>query len=204
MRSTRVLPSAPLIAFALLVGCGGPDHVTTPSDANATRSEPTPAASQSGAEVIKDWILITVLASGAPTNLALAVGFEDLATECAGGQVIVSPQRGQAVFTPSGKGQLHTFTREAFVQVFDYSAPLTDFCDPAGAPVVASGTVTFSQVVHEVPEGAPGAFSLHVTVQGTVDLTSGGQARLSALAQAVVRPDGTLVLDRATVRLTPI
>jgi hypothetical protein len=200
MPSTRFLPSAPLISLALLVGCGGSDLVTTPSDAKTTRFEATPAASQSGAEVIKDWIITTIIVD---PNLALAVGFEDLATECAGGDVIVSPQRGQAVFTPSGKGQLHTFTREAFVQVFENSPTVEELCDLPAAPV-ASGTVTFSQVVHEVPEGAPGAFSLHVTVQGTVDLTSGGQARLIATAQVVIRPDGTAVLDLATIKLTPI
>jgi hypothetical protein len=205
MHSTRFLPSSPLISLALLVGCGDTDPVTIPGDPEAAQFAAAPAASRSGAEVIRDIDLTTILAVGPPTNLALAVGYEDVATECAGGDVIISPHRGQAVVTPSGKGQLHTFSRESFVQVFNNSEAVAEICDLPGAGVVASGTVTFSQVVHEdeVP-GAPGAFSLHATVKGTVDLTSGGQARLSAMWQFVVRPDGTTVLNQVTIRLTPI
>jgi hypothetical protein len=155
--------------------------------------------------VIRDFVITTILAVGPPTELALAVGFEDVATECAGGEVIISPHRGQAVVTPTDKGQLHTFTREAFVQVFNNTAPVEEVCDLQGAGVVASGTVTFSQVVHEAEvEGAPGAFSLHVTVHGIVDLTSGGQARLFAMWQFVIPPDGTPVLDQTSIKLTPI
>jgi hypothetical protein len=203
MRATRSLhsPSLLSVSLALLAGCADSDPGTAISGPQPPKLEAVAAASR-GAEVIKDWIIITVT-GGAPGNLALAVGFDDLASLCATGNAVISPQRGQAVFTPSGKGQLHTFTHEAFVQVFSFSAPITDFCDPAGAPVVASGTVTFSQVVHEVSEGV-GAFTLHATIQGTVDLAGGGQARLFATAQAVIRPNGTVVQDRTTIRLTPL
>ena len=205
MRFTRSLAASPLISLALLVGCGDLDPVTTPGDPNGARLDGTPVASQSGAEVIRDFFITTILAVGPPTELALAVGFEDVATECAGGEVIISPHRGQAVVTPTDKGQLHTFTREAFVQVFNNTATVEEVCDLPGAGVVASGTVTFSQVVHEAEvEGAPGAFSLHVTVHGIVDLTSGGQARLFAMAQVVVRPDETPVLELVEIKLTPI
>ena len=43
----------------------------------------------------------------------------------------------------------------------------------------------------------------HVTVNGIVELTSGGQARLHATAQVVIRPDGSVV-DKPSISLTPI
>ncbi len=42
------------------------------------------------------------------------------------------------------------------------------------------------------------------TVDGIVQLVSGGQARLFASLRFTVRPDGTLLFDVELVRLTPL
>ena len=44
----------------------------------------------------------------------------------------------------------------------------------------------------------------HATVDGIVQLVSGGQARLFASLRFTVRPDGTLLFDVELVRLTPL
>jgi hypothetical protein len=198
MRSALSVASSLFVSINLLASCSESAPVTAPVD--------TPAPQFDGA-THEEAASITTFASGPPANLALAVGFENTALLCTGQDFTISPQRGQAVFTPSGKVQVHDFTREAFVEVFDFAGTGgflgTDFCDPLGAPVLASGTVTFSQVVHDVPDAAPGTLSIHVTVVGVVDLTSGGQARLQATAQVVLRPDGTF-LDKTQITLTPI
>jgi hypothetical protein len=71
----------------------------------------------------------------------------------------------------------------------------------SGAPVVGTGTGNFNYTVLAT---GPGAFTVHVTVQGTVDLVSGGQARVFGTARVTVLPDGTLLFDEERVRLTPI
>jgi hypothetical protein len=97
-------------------------------------------------------------------------------------------------------------TREANVQVFEFGPELlADPCDLLGAPLVATGTVFFTHIAtFEAPGSAPGSFRIHVTVHGVVDLVEGGQARLQAIANFVLRPDGTLVKDQEVVKLTPI
>ena len=45
---------------------------------------------------------------------------------------------------------------------------------------------------------------LHATVQGIVDLVSGGQARVFGTARVTILPDGTLLFDDERVRLTPL
>ena len=186
------------VCTAGLFGCKESAPVTAPSDV------PKPAFE--GATIDRTLQLIAVWASGPPNNLALAVGFEDTESLCTGQGFIGSPERGQAVLAPSGTLQLHTFTKEAFVQVFDFGGTggigATDFCDVFGAPILASGTVTYTQVVHD-PGSTPGAVAVHLTVTGIVDLSTGGQARLHGTALFVVRPNGS-VLDKTQIRLTPI
>lgn len=77
----------------------------------------------------------------------------------------------------------------------------TDFCDVFGAPIVASGTVTYTQEVNV--SDATGAVVVHVTVVGIVDLSTGGQARLHATVQFMVKPNGAVV-DKTEISLTPI
>jgi hypothetical protein len=67
--------------------------------------------------------------------------------------------------------------------------------------VVGTGTGEFTTTSHF---HSSGSLVIHWTIHGTIDLVSGGQARLLAKAQVVVRPDGTLVLDNEPVSLTPL
>jgi hypothetical protein len=112
---TRIMQLLTICA-AGLCGCSESARVTAPSDRHA--------ASLKGATIDRTLQLIAVWASGPPNDLALAVGFEDTESLCTEQSFIQSPERGQAVLAPSGTVQLHTFTREAFVQVFDFAVPV--------------------------------------------------------------------------------
>ncbi len=197
MRYARLAQLLTVCAAALL-GCSESTPVTAPPEV------PDPAFA--GATVDRNLVLNAVFASGPPNNLALRVGDEDTERQCTGQEVIASPQRGQAVFTPSGVLNLHSFSQEVFVEVFDFAGTGgfggTDFCDVFGADILATGTVTFTEVVH-LPREATGVVSAHVTVNGIVDLSAGGQARLHATAQFVVGANG-IVLDQTQISLTPI
>ena len=50
----------------------------------------------------------------------------------------------------------------------------------------------------------PGAVTNHVTAQGTIDLVSGGQARVLGTGRVTILPDGTLLFDEERVSLTPL
>jgi hypothetical protein len=187
-----------MVCAAGLYGCRESASVTAPSDGDPPSFD--------GATIDRTLQLIAVWASGPPNNLALAVGYEDTESLCTGQGFIGSPERGQAVLTPATTLQLHTFTKQAFAEVFDFAGTGgiggTDFCDVFGAPVLASGTVTYTQVVHD-PGSTPGAVAVHLTVTGIVDLSAGGQARLHATALFVVRPNGS-VLDKTEISLRPL
>ena len=92
--------------------------------------------------------------------------------------------------------------RDVNLVVYEFGAgPVTDACQLVGAPVVGTGTGDFNYTVLAT---AGGAVALHVTAQGTIDLVSGGQARVFATARITVLPDGTLLFDEERVRLTPL
>jgi len=77
---------------------------------------------------------------------------------------------------------------------------VTDACQLTGAPILGTGIGNFSFTTEA---GSGGALALHVTAQGTIALVSGGRARVLGEARVLVRPDGTLLFDQETVRLTP-
>lgn len=115
-----------------------------------------------------------------------------------------SPQRTQLVFTPKGRFNLTTVSRVARVEVYQYGgSAILSPCELVGAPVVATGTVRAT--LHQVDPGAadPGLLKFHSTVTGVVDLVSGGQARLHATARFRAASDGTIVMNEASVELTP-
>jgi hypothetical protein len=68
-------------------------------------------------------------------------------------------------------------------------------------PVLGTGTANYT---FEPVFTGQGAFVIHVTLQGVIDLVSGGQARVDATAQVTILPDGTLLFDEERVRLTPL
>jgi hypothetical protein len=164
---------------------------------------------RSGAIVIKDLASAIGFGGGPPTNLALSAGdervIEDICADPVGGAR--SPQRGMAVVTPAGRIPFHTVTREAFLQVFQFSAGITTSpCDLVGAPLVATGRGFLTLTVNQLagPGAGPGSFVVHATVHGIVELTAGGQARVHGIEQFIIRPDGTVVKDRELVTLTPL
>ena len=186
------------VCAAALLGCSESAPVTGPPEV------PNPAFAP--AAVDRSVVLDAIFASGPPNNLAVRVGSEDTELACTGQDIIFSPQRGQGVFTSPGIANFHSFSQEAFVEVFDFAGTGgfagTGFCDVFGAPLLATGTVKFTITVH-LPGEETGVVSAHVTVNGIVDLSAGGQARLHATAQLVADASG-IVVDQTQIRLTPI
>lgn len=146
------------------------------------------------------------LMGGDPSNpLALQAGFDPGTTaeevcDDPGGHGVTG--EGPIVFTPHGGFHTHTSDRDASLVVYQFGGgPVTGPCQLVGAPVVATGTGKFT---YKEGFSGRGAYVVHITVQGTVDLVTGGQARLWAGARVTIRPDGSLVRDDERVRLTPL
>jgi hypothetical protein len=175
-----------------------------PTLAKATKS----AAGGAGAVIVFRDIIGQFWGGDPRDQLALMVGFEaSIAEVCAAMDPLfgdVSPGIGRAVITPSGRAHFTAFSREARVVVVQYGAGNLgmDLCPLVGAPVVASGTVTYTYRANFDLNGA--GQTLRATAQGIVDLASGGQARLDAVGRFVARPDGTVVVDVQRVQLTPL
>lgn len=143
---------------------------------------------------------------GDPSNpLALQAGFDPGVTVediCADPSGLNLNGIGQAVFTPPGGFLSHTSAKDAVLVVYQFGGgPVTDPCQVVGAPIVGTGTGSFT---FKVSDPGPGAIAIHVTVHGTIDLTSGGRARLFATARIILLPDDSLLFDVERVRLTPI
>jgi len=187
------LPMTAMLAGSLVLGCG--DQPAEPASAlqPSLRTEHFTHfnAFQMG---------------GDPSNpLALQAGFdagttaEDVCEDPFGhGQT----GEGPIIFTPHEGFHTHTSDRDANLVVYAYGeGPVSQQCQLVGAPVVATGTGKFT---YKESFSGRGAYVVHITVQGTVDLVDGGQARLWANARVTILPDGSLLLDEERVRLTPL
>ncbi len=145
-------------------------------------------------------------------GLAVAVGYitpiASLAEICAdptASDIPVTGGRLQFVSTPSGSVQATFTSAHEAVTVFRYGEGIvTSACQLVGAPVVATGTVTVSLHQTKVTGEGPGASLFGATLEGLVTLTSGGTARIHGTLQFVVRPDGSIQIDRERVSLTPL
>jgi hypothetical protein len=193
MRYSLFLPAA-VLAGALALGCADQDSPTTPpAPSFQAEREPGVAGFIVGADV--------------SSSLALQFGFDASVTAedlCASGGLPGSPegQKGQIVFTPPGGSLAHVSGRDVNLVVYQFGGGIvTDFCQLVGTPVVGTGTGDFSVVQQQT---SAGSVIFNFTVHGTIDLTSGGQARLFATVRVVVRPDGTLLFDEERVELTPL
>ncbi len=201
MRSAR-------FAFSLLfpvglLACTDSHRVTAPSEASLPEFDAKGPPSASGPNVVRGPGPNVLALGGDPANpLAVIAGFaEPVADFCASGGP-VSTHDFQLVFPPAGRVQLAVSGREVAVQVFAYGGGIvSNHCQLIGAPVIATGTGTVRLGAHN---GGPGGTTIHATVRGIVDLTSGGQARLLATAQVTIRPDGSPVIDNERVTLTPL
>jgi len=192
----RCFPFLPAIASAaLMLGCGDPPRVTAPDD---------PPAPSLGAQ--RFVFVNAFLMGGDPSNpLVLQAGYDAGVTPA---DICADPFNqnfngvGQIVITPPGGGLVHTSGRDVNLVVYAFGAgPVADACQVVGAPVVGSGTGKFSFVA---ADPNPGALAVSVTVQGIVDLVSGGQARVLGTARITVLGDGTVLFDEERVTLTPL
>lgn len=170
--------------------------VTTAPSLDAASAPPA-----SGPNVVRIPFEPGVLSGDA--NLAVAVGFEEpFADHCGDTGSPDQPGVDQIVFTPPGTVHIKSAGRGISVVVYEIDGALTGpACDLLGAPIVASGTansnLTFSG-------GGPGADRVNVVINGVVDLTGGGQARLHATTQVLIKPDGSFAFDHTRIVLTPL
>lgn len=195
MRPSLLLPTAAL-AGALTLGCADQQSPTAPSDpfAPSLRAERVPVFSP-------------VLLGGDPSNpLAVQAGYEagltaeDICPDT--GEHVDPNSQGQAIFTPPGGLTISVSARDVSLVVYQFGEGIvTDICQLVEAPVLGTGPGRYST---QLVVSGPGATILHISVQGIIDLVSGGRARVLATAQVTIRPDGTLLFDEERVRLTPL
>jgi hypothetical protein len=195
MRRSFLIPAAAL-AGAFALACGDQQSPTAPTDL------PTPSTSAERVTAFAPVIL-----GGDPSNpLAVQAGFEaGLTAEdiCPDNGEHVDPNaNGQGIFTPPGGVIVNVSARDVSLVVYQFGEGIvTDICQLVGAPVLGTGSGKYSlQLIFS----GPGAIVLHATVQGIIDLVSGGQARVLATARVTILPDGTLLFDEERVRLTPL
>ena len=188
------IPTA-MLASALVLGCDDPSRMTAPAESPAPslRAERFP-------------FIVGFQLGGDPSNpLALQAGFDAGTTAediCADPEGQGVTGEGYILFTPRGGVIINASDRDADLVVYEFSGgPVTGPCQLVGAPVVGTGTGKFT---YHVSDTGPGAVTIHVTVQGTIDLVGGGQARLWATARVVILPDDSLLFDEERVRLTPL
>jgi hypothetical protein len=197
VRRSLLLPTTALAA-TLALGCADQQSPTAPADlpAPSLRAEREPASAG------------FVLGADVTTSLALQFGFvagwtaEGLCNTPPPEGIDPTGQKGQTILTPPGGFHANVSGRDVNLVVYQFGGGIiTDLCQLVGVPVVGTGTGNFSVVQQGT---SAGGVIFAITVHGTIDLASGGQARLFATAHVVVRPDGTLLFDRERVRLTPL
>jgi hypothetical protein len=148
-----------------------------------------------------------VILGGDPSNpLAVQAGYlagftaEDICPDT--GELADPNAQGQAIFTPPGGLHISVSARDVSLVVYQFGEGIvTDVCQLVGAPVLGTGSGKYST---QLNVSGPGATVLDITVQGVIDLVSGGQARVLATAQVTILPDGTLLFDDERARLTPL
>ena len=185
------------LAGALTLGCAdqqSPTGLDTDPLAPSLRAERVPVFSP-------------VLLGGDPSNpFAVQAGYEagltaeDVCPDT--GEHVDPNSQGQAILTPRGGVHISVSARDVSLVVYEFGEGIvTDVCQLVGAPVVGTGSGKYST---QLVVSGPGATVLHITVQGIIDLVRGGQARVLATAQVTILPDGTLLIDKERVRLTPL
>jgi hypothetical protein len=195
MRRSLLLPTAALMG-ALTLGCADQQSPTAPTD------PPTPSLRAERVPVLQP-----VFLGGDPSNpLAVQAGYEagliadDICPD--NGEHVDPNAAGQGIFTPPGGFVFNVTARDVSLVVYEFGDGIvTNICQLVGATVLGTGSGNYSS------EGAltgQGAIVFHVTLQGVIDLVSGGQARVNATARVTILPDGTLLFDEERVRLTPL
>jgi hypothetical protein len=183
-----------LLGGALVLGCVDQQAPTAPSDqlTPSLRAERVP-------------VLAPVFLGGDPSNpLAVQAGFEagliadDICPD--NGEHVDPRAQGQGIFTPPGGFVASTSVHDMSLVVYQYGGGIvSNICQLVGAPVLGTGTANYT---FELVFTGQGAFVIHQTLQGVIDLVSGGQARVNATVRVTILPDGTLLFDEERVRLT--
>jgi hypothetical protein len=190
MRSSFLL----LLGGALVLGCADQQSPTPPTD---------PLTPSLSAERVP--VLAPVFLGGDPGNpLAVQAGYEAGLTAddiCPDNGEHVDPRaQGQGIFTPAGGFISQVSAHDMSLVVYEFGGGIvSDICQLVGATVLGTGSANYS---FELVSTGQGAFVAHVTLQGVIDLVSGGQARVNATARVTILPDGTLLFDEERVRLT--
>jgi hypothetical protein len=205
-----------LLPLALLAACSDADQPTAPGSGSRSPTFDESASSDAGAVIERSEFPFGFVGGGDPRdNLAFFVGPVDpvaaAAIKCPDPSIIapISPGgRPQIVTVPSGRVQVKAIVREAHIAVWQFTGPVTSFCQLVAAPVVATGVVHYTVTIGNdgvfAGGGGPGAAVWHINAVGVVDLTSGGQARLHATARILVLPDGSLRFDEERISLAPL
>ena len=195
----RSLIAAGALAGALALGCTDQQSPMAPA---ADPSSPSARAERFPA-------FAALQMGGDPSNpLALQAGYlpgvtaEDICADPFQG-VDTEAQTGQDVFTQPGGFHERVSGRDVHLVLYQFGGgPVVEQCQLVGAPVLGTGTGNFSWNLNVGRSG--GRVVIHLTIHGTIDLVSGGQARVLGTARVLILPDGTLFFDEERVRLTPL
>jgi hypothetical protein len=148
-----------------------------------------------------------VFLGGDPSNpLAVQAGYEagliadDICPD--NGEDVDPRAQGQGILTAAGGVIVHASAHDMSLVVYEFGEGIvSNICQLVGATVLGTGSANYSS---ELVFTGQGSFVIHITLQGVIDLVSGGQARVNATAQVTFLPDGTLLFDEERVRLTPL
>ena len=155
------------LACAVTLGCGDQQSPTTPTDVTK------PSLSAERVPVLQPQFL-----GGDPSNpLAVQASYEAglIADDiCPDTGAHVDPNAaGQGISYPARGFVFHVNARDVSVVVYEFGGGIvTNICQLVGATVLVTGTANYSS------EGAitgQGAIVFHVTLQGVIDLVSGGR-----------------------------
>ena len=178
----------------------------TPSAAAIPASAQRNAPTTSGPNVSRGNPVAFTIGPDPQSGLLLEAGFDApfTALNCTDLASFPLSLTQQHVFTPSGHFHTTTLPQDVSVDVFLLEGGFTDFCQLIDAPVVATGTASVRVTEAYGADDGSGATTINFTVNGVLDLTSGGRARVLGTAHIVIRPDGSLVRLSETIRLTPL
>jgi len=205
-RSLRFYPSLPVALVLAACSDTAATGILDSSNAGPTvffsNAPPT-----SGPNIVRG-VPLAVGAVDLETNLVVFAGFSETLTAANCANIENIPLSGeltqQQVSTPSGREQFTSPRQEVAVTVYQLVGEPTDLCSVVSGPIVATGTVTAVWGEKNVPppgELGPGAGIQFVTLNGVVELTEGGQARLLAGFKVRFNTSGDFVSETDFVRL---
>jgi hypothetical protein len=204
MRPAYLAPSV-LLPLTLLAGCTDSANLPTSADTPVPAFAQGSAPPTSGPNVQRGVLVGFGLGADPETQLVVLAGIEaTVEQQCDDPLNVPVSLSQQVVTTPSGHVQFNAPPQEVRVDVFQYAGGIvTDACQLIGAPLVATGTATARIGDRSSGGSGAGTRTISATVHGIVELTSGGRAGLRATLHVLIT-NGSVVLDKETVTLTPL